>query len=539
MQQLQSFNSVAAASDNSTFSCSVIVNNQANQSLSDRNCLNGGKCVLEKGICNCTSGFTGSNCSITIVAPIPQSTINETTKNETNSTSLDNTKDIISNTTNNSTNPDNNIVTPPTWKCVQGVNCIFGNCTSDGKFCNCSIEAFTVKNETLVDPLDMVYCNYKNCPNNCSMNGVCDYSTGQCICSEPYFSNDCSLKNCTVSCVKGQGDCDFNTGKCKCKDPYFGKDCSSIQCADPSCNSVGRCNHKKGLCECDADHFGDACQFWLCKNNCTQHGFCNTTTSLCSCVGAWTERDCGVNSNVVEMGKIKESSRIIGTLFVFLVPISLVIGSYYVTYSYFGGYFFLIVEIFQFIGITSLIGSNSPALYLKYSSFFEWSNFLFSTAESAVVQSAAVEIGDIVVRSVEEERLLLYKLIGISFIDNLPYTQPGRNTIQIMVEAVNLFNIVVLVLFNAFPFNSFASNLLTIITIFLHCCIIILAVVICIFEKKRNTETNSSGYRAGLLTEEELEIQGTHTIFESDSEDERVNNLDLRSDFHEIDLDNK
>ncbi len=122
------------------------------------------------------------------------------------------------------------------------------------------------------------------------------------------------------------------------------------------------------------------------------------------------------------MNNIKESVRAIGTLFVFVVPIVLIISSYTVKLSYFGGYFFLIFEIFQFIGLTSLIGTNSPPLYLKFSSFFEWSNFLFTTSETVEATDGTLmitNVADLIGSAFEEERVLLYKHIGISFVDNL------------------------------------------------------------------------------------------------------------------------
>jgi len=151
-------------------------------------------------------------------------------------------------------------------------------------------------------------------------------------------------------------------------------------------------------------------------NNCSNHGNCNSTSSMCTCVGGWTGSDCSSNVHVAELLKIKETTRIIGTLFVFIVPIALTASSYLMSASYFGGYFFLIIEIMQFIGLTSLIGTNSTPLYLKFSTFFTWSNFLFSTTEGS---SISIIYNEVMPKGAyEEERYLMMQSIGISFIDN-------------------------------------------------------------------------------------------------------------------------
>lgn len=173
------------------------------------------------------------------------------------------------------------------------------------------------------------------------------------------------------------------------------------------------------MCELLIDHFGVSCEFSFCKNNCSNHGTCNTTSSICTCIGGWIGTDCSINSHVLEMKNIKASVRVIGTIFVFLVPIALIASSYVGKIARFDGYLFLIFEIFQFIGLTSLMGTNSPPVYLKFSSFFQWSNFLFNTEDHTDISVLTSVSQPVISSALEEERILLYKYIDISFVDNL------------------------------------------------------------------------------------------------------------------------
>jgi len=88
------------------------------------------------------------------------------------------------------------------------------------------------------------------------------------------------------------------------------------------------------------------------------------------------------------------------------------------------------------------------------------------------------------------------------------------------VETIYLFNILALMIFHALSFNATFSNFLSIILIIMHCLAIQLAVIVCFYEKYRNSKRKNEEYKTTLLEEDELEIQGTHTIFESDDDDD-------------------
>jgi len=85
-------------------------------------------------------------------------------------------------------------------------------------------------------------CSIKDCKNNCSFNGYCslEYPVSRCICREGYIGDHCQNIACLNNCSYPNGICDFDTGQCTCSniaDPlnvsriwsqWRGEDCSYL-----------------------------------------------------------------------------------------------------------------------------------------------------------------------------------------------------------------------------------------------------------------------------------------------------------------------
>lgn len=94
------------------------------------------------------------------------------------------------------------------------------------------------------------------CPNNCFDHGQCDkYS--KCHCSIHYEGADCSLK----SCPKGVAWNDMATG-------------TDAAHAVATCSNRGFCDYTTGLCTCEEGFTGHACERLDCFSSCSNNGQC-------------------------------------------------------------------------------------------------------------------------------------------------------------------------------------------------------------------------------------------------------------------------
>ena len=185
--------------------------------------------------------------------------------------------------------------------------------------------------------------NNKTCLNNCSGNGTCDASTGNCICVKGYFGDDCS-KQVSINC-NGNGTYNEDTKTCTCKGNFTGANCDTCKpnfygsncdkyCDGNTCNGNGTCDTKTGECICNSttSHFaagntkcapgdisgnasgncsnnfdgssweGVKCDERACPKNpsnnleCTSsdQGNCNFGTGKCECVNGYTGDFCSV-----------------------------------------------------------------------------------------------------------------------------------------------------------------------------------------------------------------------------------------------------
>eukprot|EP00804_Cyclotella_cryptica_P006623 CCRYP_008582-RB/>CCRYP_008582-RB protein AED:0.32 eAED:0.32 QI:1342/1/1/1/1/1/2/119/210 len=125
----------------------------------------------------------------------------------------------------------------------------------------------------------------------CSNKGICDRSTGECICFENYDGKACERTMCPNDC-SGRGVCltqkvlasthgatydtPWDAEKhlgCKCDPGYRGPDCSQKECPSGTdilggagaaqgrdCSGRGICDYTLGLCTCFDGYFGNRCQ---------------------------------------------------------------------------------------------------------------------------------------------------------------------------------------------------------------------------------------------------------------------------------------
>ncbi|KAM9964409.1 hypothetical protein ACTFIW_004172 [Dictyostelium discoideum] len=98
--------------------------------------------------------------------------------------------------------------------------------------------------------------NNQVCPNDCStsvgVNSICDLSSGTCKCLPGFVGSDCLGIECSVPDCSGNGNCNTTIGECICDSSHRGSDCSIlfIECDPVDCNSNGVCDTTKGECNC-------------------------------------------------------------------------------------------------------------------------------------------------------------------------------------------------------------------------------------------------------------------------------------------------
>ena len=71
------------------------------------------------------------------------------------------------------------------------------------------------------------------CPDNCSMNGECDFNTGKCQCFDGFSGEKCNKKVCINNCSYN-GKCVY--GECLCQEGFTGSACEH--------SNIDNFNHK-------------------------------------------------------------------------------------------------------------------------------------------------------------------------------------------------------------------------------------------------------------------------------------------------------
>lgn len=101
----------------------------------------------------------------------------------------------------------------------------------------------------------------RDCKNQCSFHGSCDYAAMLCRCRLPWTGDDCSQRLCPDNC-NGRGSCDAASGVCKCHGGWTGASCSiEIENFCPNnCAGItgtgraGVCDSSSGHCTCTRNY---------------------------------------------------------------------------------------------------------------------------------------------------------------------------------------------------------------------------------------------------------------------------------------------
>lgn len=122
------------------------------------------------------------------------------------------------------------------------------------------------------------------CANKCSEHGKCYGNI--CLCDPYYTGITCSEHSCRygeslggfVGECSNQGECDKSTGNCKCYPGYEGSACQRTKCHN-NCNGHGQCvsdynNKKVSKCECDEEYEGYDCSNRKCPKGLTTSSDC-------------------------------------------------------------------------------------------------------------------------------------------------------------------------------------------------------------------------------------------------------------------------
>jgi hypothetical protein len=142
------------------------------------------------------------------------------------------------------------------------------------------------------------------CPGNCTgpsgSGGICNTSSGECMCNQGRFRDDCYYTTCPgdplhpevpgdVEC-SGAGTCSYLTGRCACIAGRAGVDCSVPDVPCPG-NGVcvnrfqGTCDRTTGICTCTQFFMGDDCALPIspCGEDCPGRSYCDAYIGECVC----------------------------------------------------------------------------------------------------------------------------------------------------------------------------------------------------------------------------------------------------------------
>ncbi|KAL8563415.1 hypothetical protein ACOMHN_054777 [Nucella lapillus] len=242
-------------------------------------CQNNGTCNATLGgyTCECTQGWTGTNCTTEVNAC-------------------------------------------DSSPCQNG-----GNCTTlpEGKYeCHCPAQYEGDNCQTLKTPCD---------PNPCNNSGTCNQLTNDtysCTCVSGWDGENCNNSTattpntqqggdgdqvglCETNPCQNNGTCNATLGgyTCECTQGWTGTNCTTeVNACDSSpCQNGGNCTtlpEGKYECHCPAQYEGDNCQTLKTPcdpNPCNNSGTCNQLTNdtySCTCVSGWDGENCNNSTGV-------------------------------------------------------------------------------------------------------------------------------------------------------------------------------------------------------------------------------------------------
>jgi hypothetical protein len=134
---------------------------------------------------------------------------------------------------------------------------------------------------------------YYDCGTKCGANGICQDTTGNCICKVGWTGPLCNLRDCG-NC--NNGTCNTTSGKCICNPGFLGPFCNfgNISCTPAFvCNMTnGQCNGFTGTCQCKVGWQGPTCNQIFCPNCRVNSSTC--VAGKCICIGNWTGPLCDI-----------------------------------------------------------------------------------------------------------------------------------------------------------------------------------------------------------------------------------------------------
>ncbi|KAL8001772.1 putative EGF-like domain-containing protein [Plasmopara halstedii] len=102
-----------------------------------------------------------------------------------------------------------------------------------------------------------LFLNAFSCDGGCSEHGICEHSTGRCICFPDFTGATCASRLCPMGAA------------------WVDRAWTIDKAHQPAeCSAMGRCDRLTGICICESGFEGLACERLACPNSCSGNGRC-------------------------------------------------------------------------------------------------------------------------------------------------------------------------------------------------------------------------------------------------------------------------